>query len=93
MQAKFAVTCAGSKGGGKVKGKIRTWGVSNMGPQLISLFSRAATPPRINQLELSLDARGFVESAMNVPSTSRAGSAYPGGTVEYCMDRGIDVQI
>ncbi len=74
------------------EGKIHAWGVSNMGPQLISLFSRAATPPRINQLELSLDARGFVESAMNVPSTSRAGSAYPGGTVEYCMDRGIDVQ-
>ncbi len=74
------------------EGKIRSWGVSNMGPRLMELLVGAATPLTINQLELSLQARGFVESAMNVPSTSRAGSAYPVGTVEYCVARGIDVQ-
>ena len=90
------------------EGKIRHWGVSNMGPRLMDSLAGAAagvdtgagagvnpsagTGPRVNQLELSLGARRFVESAMNVRSSARAGSAYPEETVEYCMIHGIDVQ-
>ena len=81
------------------EGKIRSGGVSNMGPHQMEALtgqmdSITGTSNRLraNQLELSLGARRFVESAMNVKSSARAGSAYPDGTVEYCITHDIDVQ-
>ncbi|MFT0847279.1 aldo/keto reductase [Actinomycetaceae bacterium L2_0104] len=74
------------------EGKIRHWGVSNMGPYQMDSLAGGSERLRVDQLELSLGARRFVESAMNVKSSARAGSAYPDGTVEYCLNRGIEVQ-
>lgn len=74
------------------EGLISRWGVSNMGPWQIEHLATAPGRPAVDQLELSLHARGFVESAMNAADPGRPGSRYPAGTVEYCADHGIEVQ-
>lgn len=73
-------------------GKIRTWGVSNMSRWQIEPLADRLGAPAVNQLELSLYARGFVEMAMNVPLTAQDGSNYPVGTVEYCASQGTEIQ-
>lgn len=74
-------------------GTIGDWGVSNFSAwQIERLADHVGSYPVVNQLELSLRARGFVEAAMNVAFESRPGSHYTPGTVEYCHDHGIQVQ-
>lgn len=73
-------------------GKIRAWGVSNMSRWQIEPLADVLGAPAANQLELSLQARGFVEMAMNVPGEAQDGSNYPVGTVEYCASQGTEVQ-
>lgn len=74
------------------EGKIRTWGVSNMSTWQIKLLETELGTPAVNQLELSLKARSFVERPMNVECLERPGSNYQPGTVEYCAANGIEVQ-
>lgn len=74
------------------EGKIRAWGVSNMSTWQIALLARELGMPAVNQLELSLHARSFIEAPMNIVGTERSGSNYAAGTVEYCAAQGIEVQ-
>lgn len=74
------------------EGKITRWGVSNMSGWQIDLLVAELGQPAVNQLQLSLEARAFVETAINVPNDGPDGSNYAAGTVEYCAARGIEVQ-
>ncbi len=73
-------------------GLIGRWGVSNMGPWQMELLKAEPGVPDVDQVELSLSARGFVETAINAEDGGQPGSRYPAGTVEYCASRGIEVQ-
>lgn len=73
-------------------GRVERWGVSNMSGWQIELLAAELGQPAANQLELSLSARAFVETAINVPFDAQDGSNYVPGTVEYCAARGIEVQ-
>ena len=73
-------------------GKILRWGVSNMSPRQIKPLAAILGVPAVNQLELSLSARGFVENTINVPFEGQPGSNYAVGTVAYSADHGSEVQ-
>lgn len=75
------------------EGKVRQLGVSNMsGAQIAYLQDRLETPVVANQLEMSLLKRDWLESTVLVNHPESAGSGFPHGTLEYCMDKGIELQ-
>ncbi|MDP9935884.1 putative oxidoreductase [Paenarthrobacter nicotinovorans] len=75
------------------EGKVRQLGVSNMsGAQIAYLQDRLETPVVANQLEMSLLKRDWLESTVLVNHPESAGSGFPHGTLEHCMDKGIELQ-
>ncbi len=71
-------------------GKVRHFGVSNMHlHQLALLESHWQQPLAVNQLELSLGHRGWLESDIAFNTGHSSDTA---GTLDYCRRHGIQVQ-
>lgn len=74
-------------------GKVKAFGVSNMsGAQMAFIQAVTPHPIAVNQLELSLRARGFVERVMLHNQEEGLGVDFPDGTMEYCQANGVQVQ-
>ncbi|RZQ62544.1 aldo/keto reductase [Amycolatopsis suaedae] len=75
------------------QGLIRHIGVSNMsGAQIAALQARLDLPIVANQLEMSLSRRDWVESGVLVNTTQATANGFPHGTVEHCIDTGVQLQ-
>ncbi|MGO4530132.1 aldo/keto reductase family oxidoreductase [Paenibacillus sp. 2TAF8] len=74
-------------------GKVRHFGVSNMGSEQIRLLQMYSRVPLIvNQLEMSLDKIGFVEAGVTVNREHAKDNVFPYGTMEYCQAEHIQLQ-
>lgn len=74
-------------------GMVRYLGVSNMsGAQIASLQKHLDAPIVVNQMEMSLGKRDWIETGVlvNHPDGSRYSS--PEGTIEYCLDNSVRLQ-
>ncbi len=75
------------------QGLVREFGVSNMSAaQIAHLQVHLDVPLVVNQLEMSLDRRDWVEAGVLVNTTAAASNGFPHGTVEYCTANGIALQ-
>ncbi|MFF4341164.1 aldo/keto reductase family oxidoreductase [Kitasatospora sp. NPDC001540] len=75
------------------QGLVRQFGVSNMSaPQIARLQRPLELPLMANQLEMSLHRRDWLESEVLVNTVAGAELGFPVGTVEYCTERGIQLQ-
>ena len=75
------------------QGLVRQFGVSNMSAaQIDHLQSYVKLPLAVNQLELSLHRRDWVESDVLVNTPSASANGFPLGTVQYCMAHGVQLQ-
>ncbi len=67
--------------------------VSNMHAGQIAMLEQHLDMPIIaNQLEMSLLHHGFVEDGITVNMAINSQSGFPRGTLEYCMQKGIQLQ-
>ncbi|MGC5772378.1 aldo/keto reductase [Paenibacillus pabuli] len=74
-------------------GKVRHFGVSNMGSEQIRLLQlHSSVPLIVNQLEMSLDKIGFVEAGVTVNRPQAKDNVFPYGTMEYCQAEHIQLQ-
>jgi predicted oxidoreductase len=74
-------------------GKVGRLGVSNMSaPQMEWLQSALDEPLAVNQLEMSLHRRDWLETGVLVNHPESASAAFPGGTIEYCVRHGAELQ-
>ncbi len=77
----------------KASGKVRHFGVSNMSAGQIKLLRAAWDEPLVaNQLEMSLEKLGWVESGVLVNQPPGAHVGFPEGTLEYCRLERIQLQ-
>ncbi|TDK28006.1 aldo/keto reductase [Arthrobacter crusticola] len=75
------------------EGKIRALGVSNMSAaQMDYLQTELDIPIAVNQLEMSLSKRDWVESTVLVNHPAGAGTNFPHGTIEWCRRNGTRLQ-
>lgn len=75
------------------EGLVLAVGVSNMSAAQIEALQRhTELPITVNQLEMSLLARDWLEGGVLVNTPSYAGIGFPHGTVEHCRTRGITLQ-
>jgi predicted oxidoreductase len=75
------------------RGLVREFGVSNMSAAQISSLQAACDQPLvINQLEMSLYHRDWVESGVLVNTREGADNGFPHGTIEHCQAHGIMLQ-
>ncbi|KAA6224544.1 aldo/keto reductase [Streptomyces albofaciens JCM 4342] len=75
------------------QGLVRQFGVSNMnGPQIAALQAHLDVPLVVNQLEMSLDRRDWVESGVLVNTPAAARNGFVPGTLEHCAANGIRLQ-
>lgn len=75
------------------RGLVRRVGVSNMSAaQMARLQAHLELPLTVNQLEMSLARRGWVEAGVLVNTPGAAADGFPEGTVEYCLDHGVELQ-
>ncbi|MQY02919.1 aldo/keto reductase [Actinomadura macrotermitis] len=75
------------------QGLVRRFGVSNMSAEQIAhLQERLSLPLTVDQLEMSLHRRGWVEAGVLVNTPEAAATGFPLGTVEYCQANGITLQ-
>ncbi|MEG3766638.1 aldo/keto reductase [Alteromonas sp. 14N.309.X.WAT.G.H12] len=75
------------------QGKITHVGVSNMhGHQIAYLQSALSTPVVVNQLEMSLACRDWLEDGITTNSKANCSSGYGSGTLEYCLLNNVQVQ-
>lgn len=77
----------------RAQGKVRYFGVSNMHAGQVSwLQAHTDLPLLVNQLEMSLHARDWLEQGVlfNTPGASVLGCAP--GTLEHCLQCGIQLQ-
>ncbi|MEU8473230.1 aldo/keto reductase [Streptomyces sp. NPDC029006] len=75
------------------QGLVRQFGVSNMsGPQIAALQAHVDVPLVVNQLEMSLAQRDWLEAGVlfNTPDATRNGFAT--GTLEWCAANGVRLQ-
>ncbi|MEU6285400.1 aldo/keto reductase [Streptomyces sp. NPDC047028] len=72
---------------------VRAVGVSNMSAaQIARLQDRLDFPLVVNQLEMSLHHRDWLEAGVLVNTPEAAGVGFPLGTLEHCRTHGIQVQ-
>lgn len=72
-------------------GKIRGFGVSNMSAAQMAFLQREVELPiTVNQLEMSLLRRDWVDSTVLVNHAEQNG--FPHGTLEYCASNGVRLQ-
>ncbi|MFJ4910221.1 aldo/keto reductase family oxidoreductase [Streptomyces sp. NPDC093249] len=75
------------------QGLVGRFGVSNMdAAQIARLQSFLEVPLTVDQLEMSLYRRAWVEKGVLVNTPAEAEVGFPSGTVEYCVERGIELQ-
>ncbi|MFD0264976.1 aldo/keto reductase family oxidoreductase [Streptomyces sp. NPDC127106] len=75
------------------QGMVRRFGVSNMGAaQIAALQARLELPLVVNQLEMSLHQRAWVEAGVLLNTPAAAANGFPFGTLEHCRDHGIQLQ-
>ncbi|WP_405386143.1 aldo/keto reductase [Streptomyces sp. NBC_01102] len=75
------------------QGLVRRFGVSNMSAtQIAHLQSYLDVPLTVDQLEMSLHRRDWVEEGVLVNTPAAAGVGFPAGTTEYCVAQGIELQ-
>jgi predicted oxidoreductase len=74
-------------------GKARYLGVSNMsGAQIASLQKHLDAPIVVNQLEMSLGKRDWIETSVLVNHTDGNRYSFPEGTIEYCLGNSVRLQ-
>ncbi|WP_417234267.1 aldo/keto reductase [Arthrobacter sp.] len=76
-------------------GTVGRFGVSNhSGAQMARLQSVLDEPLAVNQLQMSLGHRGWLESAVavNVAEPGIDASSFPHGTLEYCAAHDVQLQ-
>ncbi len=77
----------------KAAGKVNHVGVSNMhAHQIAYLQSALSTPIIINQLEMSLAFRDWLEDGVTTHSAANRNVGYAPGTLEYCMQNNVRLQ-
>ena len=75
------------------EGLVQRFGVSNMSaPQMAALERHLPAPLAVNQLELSLAKRDWVETDVGVNGTQDVASTFVAGTLEHCAATGATVQ-
>ncbi|GGW63378.1 aldo/keto reductase [Streptomyces lucensis JCM 4490] len=75
------------------QGLVRQFGVSNMsGAQIAHLQSHLDVPLVVDQLEMSLARRDWVEAGVLVNTPSAAENGFTPGTLEFCAAEGIRLQ-
>ena len=75
------------------QGLVRSFGVSNCGAQQITLLQRHLDQPlMMNQLEMSLYRRDWLEAGVLVNTPEAAANGFPFGTIEHCQANGIRLQ-
>ena len=75
------------------QGVVRSFGVSNMGAQEITLLQAHLDLPLVaNQLEMSLYRRDWLEAGVLVNTPEAASNGFPFGTIEHCRANGIRLQ-
>jgi predicted oxidoreductase len=74
-------------------GKVRYLGVSNMsGAQIASLQKYLDTPIVVNQMEMSLGKRDWIEAGVLVNHRDGNRYSFPEGTIEYCLANSVRLQ-
>ncbi|MYV68806.1 aldo/keto reductase [Streptomyces sp. SID2131] len=75
------------------QGLVRRFGVSNMNaPQIARLQAHLSLPLAVDQLEMSLARRDWLEDGVLVNTPASAANGFPTGTVEHCLAHGIALQ-
>ena len=75
------------------EGLVREVGVSNMsGEQIAALQAHLDLPLAVNQLEMSLHRRDWLEAGVLVNTAEAAGNGFPLGTIEHCVANGVRLQ-
>lgn len=75
------------------EGKVRRLGVSNMSAeQMRHLGAELDEPLAVNQLEMSLHRRDWLESGVLVNHPEGAAISFPRGTLEHCAREGVELQ-
>ncbi|CAM5240937.1 Aldo/keto reductase OS=Streptomyces alboniger OX=132473 GN=CP975_11255 PE=4 SV=1 [Streptomyces alboniger] len=75
------------------QGLVRSFGVSNMSAAQIELLrAHLDVPLVVDQLEMSLVERDWVESGVLLNTEAATGNGFPHGTVEYCQAHEIQLQ-
>ncbi|MBC2902419.1 aldo/keto reductase [Streptomyces sp. PSKA01] len=75
------------------EGLVRRFGVSNMSAaQITRLQACLDIPLTVDQLEMSLARRDWVEAGVLVNTPAAAGLGFPEGTLEHCAAQGIELQ-
>ncbi|WP_240450080.1 aldo/keto reductase family oxidoreductase [Streptomyces sp. S1] len=75
------------------EGLVRRFGVSNMNaPQIARLQAHLSLPLAVNQLEMSLARRDWLEDGVLVNTPASAANGFPAGTVEHCLAHGVGLQ-
>ncbi|MFF5970161.1 aldo/keto reductase family oxidoreductase [Streptomyces sp. NPDC012769] len=75
------------------QGLVRAFGVSNMNAhQIARLQAHLRLPLVVDQLEMSLLRRDWLEDGVLVNTPAAASVGFPAGTVEHCLDHGISLQ-
>ncbi|WP_261992328.1 aldo/keto reductase [Streptomyces sp. MS191] len=75
------------------QGLVRRFGVSNMNAaQIARLQAHVALPLVVDQLEMSLHRRAWLEDGVLVNTPESAANGFPAGTVEHCLTHGISLQ-
>lgn len=74
-------------------GKVRHFGVSNMGWAQLKLLQHSLNQPiLVNQLPLNLADLDWLDEGVLLGHSERRGSHYGYGTLEYCQQQGIQLQ-
>jgi predicted oxidoreductase len=75
------------------QGLVRSFGVSNMGAeQIVLLQAHLDQPLVVNQLEMSLHRRDWLEAGVVLNTPEAAANTFPFGTIEHCRANGIGLQ-
>lgn len=75
------------------QGLVRAFGVSNMdAPQIAYLQSCLDVPLVVNQLEMSLFRRDWIELGVLVNTADATQIGFPHGTIEYCRMHDVRLQ-
>jgi len=84
---------AGAYAGLKAAGKVLRLGVSNMSAEQMGALQTALDEPlAVNQLEMSLHRRGWLEAGILVNHPEGADVSFPRGALEYCAANGVELQ-
>jgi predicted oxidoreductase len=74
-------------------GKVGAFGVSNMSASQMEFLRAVLDEPLVvNQLEMSLRKRDWVEAGVLVNHPDGVGTSFPEGTIEYCRAHDVRLQ-